>query len=56
MVTFAEAAVIATRVQEEPVIRIQGFLSGEEYLFQEHRVATTLDWPSKKKFKWLQCQ
>jgi hypothetical protein len=44
-----EAAVIATRLQEEFAIGIQGILSGDKYLFQENRVKMILDWPTKKK-------
>jgi hypothetical protein len=47
MVTLAEAAVIATCVQEE--LAIQGILSGNKLLFQEHHVATALDWSTEKK-------
>jgi hypothetical protein len=53
LVNLAEAAVIATHVQEELAIGIQGMLSGDKYLFQEHRMATTLDWPTEKKIEWL---
>jgi hypothetical protein len=44
---------IATRVQEELAIGIQGILSGDKYLFQEHRVTMALDWPTEKKIEWL---
>jgi hypothetical protein len=54
LVTLAEAAVITTPVQEKLVIGIQGILSGDKYLFQEHRVATALDWPTEKKIEWLE--
>jgi hypothetical protein len=45
--------VITTRVQEELAIGIQGILSGSKYLFQQHRVATALHWPTEKNIKWL---
>jgi hypothetical protein len=40
-------------VQEELAIGIQGMLSGKKYIFQEHHVATALDWPTEKKTEWL---
>jgi hypothetical protein len=46
---LAEAAVITTHVQEELAIGIQGILSDDKYLFQEHYVATALDLPTEKK-------
>jgi hypothetical protein len=44
---------IATCVQEELAIRIQDILSGNKYLFQEHHVATALDWSIEKKIECL---
>jgi hypothetical protein len=45
--------VIKTHVQEELVIGIQGILSGDKYIFQEHHVVTALDWMTKKNIGWL---
>jgi hypothetical protein len=28
-------------------------LSGDKYHFQEHRVASALDWPTEKEVEWL---
>jgi hypothetical protein len=53
MVALVEAAVIATCVQEEIVIRIQGILSGDKYPFQEHRVEKALDWLTEDIIEWL---
>jgi lipopolysaccharide biosynthesis glycosyltransferase len=43
LVTLAEAAGITTCVQEELAIVIQGILSGNKFLFQEHYVAMALN-------------
>jgi hypothetical protein len=53
LVTLAEVAVIANRVQEELAIGIQGIRSYDKYLFQEHRVTTALDSPIEKENEWL---
>jgi hypothetical protein len=50
--TLAESAVITTHVQEELAIVIRCILSDNKYLFQEHRAAMTLGWPTEKKIKW----
>jgi hypothetical protein len=53
LVTLVKSAVIANRVQEEHARSMQGILSGDNCLFQEHRVPTALYLPTKKNIEWL---
>jgi hypothetical protein len=48
-----EAAAITTYVQEDLAIGIQVILGGNTYLFQEHCVATALEWQTDTKIEWL---
>jgi hypothetical protein len=54
LVTQAESVMITSRVQMELETGIQGLLQGDRYLFDDHRVATSVKWKVDSQVSWLE--
>jgi regulator of sirC expression with transglutaminase-like and TPR domain len=54
LVTQAESVMIASWVQMELENEIQGLLQGDRYLFDDHRVAKSVEWTVDSQLSWLQ--